>query len=47
VADGLVVRRADGTTLSIDDPRGVLLPWMGPARRVEVRPDRIVRSARR
>jgi 3-(3-hydroxy-phenyl)propionate hydroxylase len=45
--DGLVVRRADGTTARIDDPGNVLRPWMGTARRVVVRPDRIVRAAHR
>jgi 3-(3-hydroxy-phenyl)propionate hydroxylase len=45
--DGLVVRRAGGTTVPIDDPENVLRPWMGTARRVVVRPDRIVRAAHR
>jgi len=41
----IVVRRADGATVAIDDPYGVLRPWMGAAARVAVRPDRIVRAA--
>jgi 3-(3-hydroxy-phenyl)propionate hydroxylase len=45
--DGLVVRRADGTTVTIEDPAGLLRGWMGGATRVVVRPDRIVRSAGR
>jgi 3-(3-hydroxy-phenyl)propionate hydroxylase len=44
-ADGLLVRRADGTSVSIDDPAGGLRRWLGPAVRVVIRPDRIVRSA--
>jgi 3-(3-hydroxy-phenyl)propionate hydroxylase len=41
----LLVRRSDGTTVAVEDPAGVLRPWLGPARRVLVRPDRIVRGA--
>ena len=44
-ADGLLVRRADGTSVAIDDPAGGLRRWLGPAVRVVVRPDRIVQSA--
>jgi 3-(3-hydroxy-phenyl)propionate hydroxylase len=43
--DGLTVRRADGTTVAIEDPGGALRAWMGSAARVVVRPDRIVRAA--
>ncbi len=47
--DRLVVRRADGAEVSVEDPSGVLLRWLrhGRASAVLVRPDRIVRSARR
>ena len=46
--DRLVVRRADGSEMTVDDPSGVLLRWLehGRASAVRVRPDRIVRSAR-
>jgi 3-(3-hydroxy-phenyl)propionate hydroxylase len=44
-SDGLLVRRADGTTVAIEDPGGGLRRWMGNAARVVVRPDRIVRTA--
>jgi 3-(3-hydroxy-phenyl)propionate hydroxylase len=44
---GLTARRDDGTVLGIEDPSGELAAWMGGARVVAVRPDRIVRSARR
>jgi 3-(3-hydroxy-phenyl)propionate hydroxylase len=43
--EGLTVRRADGTTVAIEDPGGALRAWMGRATRVVVRPDRIVRAA--
>jgi 3-(3-hydroxy-phenyl)propionate hydroxylase len=43
--DGLVVRRSDGTTVAIEDPAGVLRPWLATAMRVVVRPDRVVRAA--
>jgi 3-(3-hydroxy-phenyl)propionate hydroxylase len=43
----LFVRRADGTDVRIEDPSGLLSPWLGPAAAVQIRPDRIVRSARR
>jgi len=43
---GLTVRRDDGTVLAVDDPSGALTDWMGGARAVVVRPDRIVRSVR-
>jgi 3-(3-hydroxy-phenyl)propionate hydroxylase len=42
---GLTVRRDDGTAVRIEDPSGALSAWMGTAVRVDVRPDRIVRSA--
>ena len=44
----LVVRRVDGTEVTVEDPGGVLVRWMdkGAASVVRVRPDRIVRSAR-
>jgi len=44
-AGGLAVRRADGTTIAIEDPADVLRPWLGAARGVVVRPDRIVAAA--
>jgi 3-(3-hydroxy-phenyl)propionate hydroxylase len=43
--DELVVRREDGRVVAVEDPAGVLRRWMGPAGRVVVRPDRIVRTA--
>jgi 3-(3-hydroxy-phenyl)propionate hydroxylase len=43
--DGLLVRRADGSAVTIEDPGGGLYRWMGNAARVVVRPDRIVRAA--
>jgi 3-(3-hydroxy-phenyl)propionate hydroxylase len=47
-ADLLMVRRADGGEVVIEDPTGTLIRWLrsGRARAVSVRPDRIVRSAR-
>jgi 3-(3-hydroxy-phenyl)propionate hydroxylase len=42
----LLVRRADGAELQLEDPAGVLTRWMRGATRVEVRPDRVVRAAR-
>jgi 3-(3-hydroxy-phenyl)propionate hydroxylase len=42
----LLVRRADGTEVHVQDPAGTLRRWLGGARSVEIRPDRIVRSAR-
>jgi 3-(3-hydroxy-phenyl)propionate hydroxylase len=42
---GLVVRRADGTDVPIDEPGGTLRRWLGPAVGVRVRPDRIVQAA--
>jgi 3-(3-hydroxy-phenyl)propionate hydroxylase len=42
----LVVRRADGTEVSVEDPTGRLAAWSRGARTVDVRPDRIVRSVR-
>jgi 3-(3-hydroxy-phenyl)propionate hydroxylase len=44
----LVVRRGDGSTVTVEDRTGVLVRWMqhGGARSLVVRPDRIVRSAR-
>jgi 3-(3-hydroxy-phenyl)propionate hydroxylase len=46
---GFVVRGADGAETSIEDPGGTLARWLrhGHASAVVVRPDRIVRSARR
>jgi 3-(3-hydroxy-phenyl)propionate hydroxylase len=43
----LVVRRADGTEIRIEDPSGTLAHWLrhGRAAAVRIRPDRIVRSA--
>jgi 3-(3-hydroxy-phenyl)propionate hydroxylase len=41
----LVVRRADGTEVQVDEPTGTLLRWMGNASAVRIRPDRIVRAA--
>jgi 3-(3-hydroxy-phenyl)propionate hydroxylase len=43
----LLVRRADGTTVHVEDPGGRLEEWLrrGRAHVVTVRPDRIVRSA--
>jgi 3-(3-hydroxy-phenyl)propionate hydroxylase len=43
---GLVVRRDDGKEVPVEDLGGSLLRWMAGASYVEVRPDRIVRSAR-
>jgi 3-(3-hydroxy-phenyl)propionate hydroxylase len=40
----LLVRRADGTELRVQDPGGTLAGWLRGAA-VEIRPDRIVRSA--
>ncbi|MDK3255314.1 bifunctional 3-(3-hydroxy-phenyl)propionate/3-hydroxycinnamic acid hydroxylase [Blastococcus capsensis] len=42
----LVVRRADGTAVRVEDAGGTLRRWLGPATAVRIRPDRIVRSAR-
>jgi 3-(3-hydroxy-phenyl)propionate hydroxylase len=42
----LLVRRADGTEVGVEDPTGSLIAWLGGARAVSVRPDRIVRAAR-
>jgi 3-(3-hydroxy-phenyl)propionate hydroxylase len=46
--DRLVVRCADGSAATVEDPSATLLGWLrhGRARAVVVRPDRIVRSAR-
>jgi 3-(3-hydroxy-phenyl)propionate hydroxylase len=46
ITSGLVVRRADGEEVRVEDPSGTLLRWLGGASVVRVRPDRIVRSAR-
>jgi 3-(3-hydroxy-phenyl)propionate hydroxylase len=43
----LVVRRANGTAVRVEDPTGQLATWMRGAAAVQVRPDRIVRSAPR
>jgi len=42
----LEVRRADGTRARVQDPTGTLALWLGSAAAVQVRPDRIVGSAR-
>jgi 3-(3-hydroxy-phenyl)propionate hydroxylase len=42
----LLVRRADGSEIRVEDPSGTLRAWLRGARAVDVRPDRIVRSAR-
>jgi 3-(3-hydroxy-phenyl)propionate hydroxylase len=42
----LEVRRTDGTTARVDDPTGTLRRWLGGAAAVEIRPDRMVASAR-
>ena len=42
----LLVRRADGTEVGIQDPSGTLIPWLRGAAAVSIRPDRIVRAAR-
>ena len=44
----LVVRRGDGSAVTVEDRTGVLVGWLqhGGATTVVVRPDRIVRSAR-
>jgi 3-(3-hydroxy-phenyl)propionate hydroxylase len=43
----LLVRRADGTAIRVEDPSGALTRWLrqGRAATVRVRPDRIVESA--
>jgi 3-(3-hydroxy-phenyl)propionate hydroxylase len=43
---GLEVRRADGTRVRVEDPTGTLRRWLGGAASVDVRPDRVVASAR-
>src|SRR5829696_3561850 len=43
----LLVRRADGTELHLEDPAGVLTRWMRGATAVRIRPDRVVGSAGR
>jgi 3-(3-hydroxy-phenyl)propionate hydroxylase len=47
IAADLVVRRADGAAIPVEDPSGLLRRWMGRAAVVRIRPDRIVRSAGR
>jgi 3-(3-hydroxy-phenyl)propionate hydroxylase len=42
----LLVRRADGTEVVVEDPGGALAAWLRGATSVHVRPDRIVRGAR-
>jgi 3-(3-hydroxy-phenyl)propionate hydroxylase len=42
----LLVRRADGAEIRVEDPSGALQRWLGRATSVQIRPDRIVRSAR-
>lgn len=46
--DRLVVRRADGSEVTVDDPGHAVAAWLrhGRSSAVTVRPDRIVRSAR-
>ena len=41
----LLVRRADGTEVAVEDPTGRLAAWLRGTTAVQVRPDRIVRSA--
>jgi 3-(3-hydroxy-phenyl)propionate hydroxylase len=41
-----VVRRSDGTEIRVEDPSGTLVRWLRGASAVQIRPDRIVRSAR-
>jgi 3-(3-hydroxy-phenyl)propionate hydroxylase len=45
----LLMRRADGGEVPVEDPSGTLLRWLrqGGASAVRIRPDRIVRAARR
>jgi 3-(3-hydroxy-phenyl)propionate hydroxylase len=47
-ADGeqWVVRRDDGTEARVEEPTGALTAWARGATVIEIRPDRIVRSAR-
>jgi 3-(3-hydroxy-phenyl)propionate hydroxylase len=45
IGDDLVVRRADGSKVRIEDPSGTLRRWLRGTTSVQVRPDRIVRSA--
>ena len=47
VTADLVVRRADGSEIRVEDPGGTLRRWLGRASSVQIRPDRIVRSAGR
>ncbi|MDT0274547.1 bifunctional 3-(3-hydroxy-phenyl)propionate/3-hydroxycinnamic acid hydroxylase [Blastococcus goldschmidtiae] len=42
----LDVHRADGTEVRVEDPTGTLRRWLGPARAVRIRPDRVVGSVR-
>ncbi|CCG05605.1 bifunctional 3-(3-hydroxy-phenyl)propionate/3-hydroxycinnamic acid hydroxylase [Blastococcus saxobsidens] len=42
----LEVRRADGTSVRVEDPSGTLRRWLGAATSVRIRPDRIVAAAR-
>ncbi|WP_040338789.1 bifunctional 3-(3-hydroxy-phenyl)propionate/3-hydroxycinnamic acid hydroxylase [Candidatus Blastococcus massiliensis] len=42
----LDVHRADGSRLRLAEPTGALRSWMGDARSVRIRPDRIVASVR-
>ncbi len=43
----LLIRRADGTEVVVEEPTGTLASWLRGASAVHVRPDRIVRSVRR
>ena len=45
LTSGLVVRRADGAEVQVEDPSGTLARWLGSASAVQIRPDRIVRAA--
>jgi 3-(3-hydroxy-phenyl)propionate hydroxylase len=42
----LLVHRADGTEVRVEDPSNTLPRWLGRATSVQIRPDRVVRSAR-
>jgi 3-(3-hydroxy-phenyl)propionate hydroxylase len=46
LTSNLHVRRADGIEIRVEDPSGTLLRWLGRATSVQIRPDRVVRSAR-
>lgn len=46
LTDDLLVRRADGTEVRVEDPSGSLSRWLAGARSVSIRPDRIVAAVR-